>query len=85
MSKIEVFIWFNTILAIVGTFLNAKQVRFGFIIWMLTNGVFVAYNVSIHSYQQAFLFTVYFGLAVFGWLNWGKSAKKVEENPVEKV
>jgi nicotinamide riboside transporter PnuC len=86
MSKlINVFIWVNTILAIVGTFLNAKQVRFGFIIWMITNAVFVGYNICLHSFQQAALFSVYFVLAVFGWFSWGKNAKKVEENTSEKV
>jgi len=79
------FIWFNTLIAIVGTYLNAKQVRFGFVIWMITNAVFVVYNISLHSYPQSALFTVYFGLAVFGWLNWGKGTKKVEEKTEEKI
>ena len=79
MSNIEKFIWLNTIIAIIGTYLNAKQVRFGFIIWMLTNAGFVFYNVYIQSFAQATLFFVYFGLALFGWLNWGKSHTKVEE------
>ncbi|KKM16721.1 hypothetical protein LCGC14_1682980 [marine sediment metagenome] len=70
-------IWFNTAVAIIGTILNAKQLRFGFILWMLTNGVFVVYNLYINSYQQAALFSVYFGLAVYAWISWGKGAKKV--------
>ncbi|NGX33831.1 MAG: hypothetical protein K1060chlam1_00172 [Candidatus Anoxychlamydiales bacterium] len=76
MSKLNMFIWFNTVVAIMGTILNAKQLRFGFILWMMTNGVFVVYNVYIGSFQQAALFSVYFGLAVYGWISWGKSAKK---------
>lgn len=79
MNNIEKFIWLNTIVAIVGTYLNAKQVRFGFIIWMLTNAVFVGYNIYIQAYAQATLFFVYFGLALFGWINWGKSSAKTEE------
>ncbi len=79
MNNIEKFIWLNTIVAIIGTYLNAKQVRFGFIIWMLTNAVFVGYNIYIHAYAQATLFFVYFGLALFGWINWGKSSVKTEE------
>ena len=80
MSKVEILIWCNTIVAIIGTYLNAKQKRFGFIIWMLTNAVFVAYNVYIASYAQATLFFVYFGLALFGWINWGKEKSTKEEN-----
>lgn len=82
MNKIEIFLWCNTILAIIGTFLNAKQVRFGFVIWMITNTVFVINNIYIHCYQQAALFAVYFGLAVFGWISWGKQqTKKTESAP----
>ena len=80
MSKLNMFIWFNTAVAIIGTILNAKQLRFGFILWMITNGVFVVYNLYMNSYQQAALFTVYFGLSAFGWISWGKSAKKAVES-----
>ncbi|MFA6119552.1 MAG: nicotinamide mononucleotide transporter [Parachlamydiales bacterium] len=79
MNKMDIFIWANTILAIIGTYLNAKQVRLGFLVWMLTNGVFVVYNITLHSYQQAALFSVYVGLAIFGWVNWGKNTKKSVE------
>jgi nicotinamide riboside transporter PnuC len=85
MSKLQIFIWFNTILAITGTFLNAKRIRFGFIIWMITNAVFIGYNLYLGSYQQATLFTVYFGLALFGWINWGKQDKKSKEVEEQKI
>ena len=80
MPHLEKLIWFNTIFAIFGTYLNAKQIRSGFIIWMLTNAVFMAYNIYMSSYAQATLFGVYFGLALFGWINWGKQPK---EEPVK--
>ncbi len=83
-NKIQIFLWCNTVLAIIGTFLNAKRIRSGFVIWMITNAIFVVNNFYIHSYQQAALFTVYFGLAVYGWLNWGKEekSKKTKESSV---
>jgi len=77
MSKVEILIWCNTAFAILGTILNAKQIRFGFILWMLTNGAFVIYNIYIKSYPQAALFFVYFGLAIYGWRSWGKAKKEV--------
>ena len=76
MSHIEKLIWCNTIIAIIGTYLNAKQIRFGFVIWAVTNAAFVAYNFYTHSYAQVALFSVYFGLALFGWVNWGKANNK---------
>ena len=76
MEKTEYLIWLNTAVAILGTFLNAKQIRFGFVIWMITNLVFVVNNVYIKSYPQAALFGVYFVLALYGWVSWGKEKKK---------
>lgn len=81
MKGIEIFIWCNTFFAIIGTILNAKKVRFGFVIWMITNAVFVANNIYIESYQQAVLFSVYFGLSLFGWISWGK--EKLQKPKVE--
>ncbi|OGN59749.1 MAG: hypothetical protein A3F40_03980 [Chlamydiae bacterium RIFCSPHIGHO2_12_FULL_27_8] len=78
MNKIEYLLWLNTIFAIVGTVLNAKQVRFGFVIWMVTNLVFLVNNIYIKSYPQSGLFFVYFVLAVYGWVSWGKQKKKRE-------
>ena len=79
MSTIDMLIWLNTAVAIVGTYLNAKQVRFGFIIWMVTNAVFVINNIYIGSYQQAALFGVYLFLAVLGWFSWGKQKQENRE------
>ncbi|NGX28480.1 MAG: hypothetical protein K940chlam1_00661 [Candidatus Anoxychlamydiales bacterium] len=78
MSKLDIFIWFNTIVAIMGTILNAKQVRFGFIVWMITNAVFVVFNIYMKIYPMAALFSVYFGLALYGWISWGKKSSKAE-------
>jgi nicotinamide riboside transporter PnuC len=78
MNQVEKFIWLNTAVAIFGTYLNAKQKRFGFILWMITNAVFCGFNIYIKTYPQAFLFAVYFGLALFGYINWGKVKKESE-------
>ncbi len=80
MKGIDLLIWLNTAVAIAGTFLNAKRIRFGFVLWMITNLVFVVNNLYIKSYPQAALFSVYFGLALFGWINWGKETKKALES-----
>ena len=72
MNPLEKFIWCNTIVAIIGTYLNAKQKRSGFIIWMITDFIFMIYNIIIKSYAQATLFFVYVALGIFGWLHWGK-------------
>jgi len=85
MSRIELIIWCNTFLAIAGTYLNAKQNRIGFVIWAVTNAVFVIYNIFLGSYAQALLFSVYFGLAIFGWFSWGRQKNKQLEQKEEKA
>lgn len=79
MSSLSIFMWVNTCIAICGTYLNTIQKRFGFILWMITNVVFVGFNLYIKVYSQAALFGVYFGLALFGWINWGRQAEKKKE------
>ena len=76
MDKLGIMLWLNTAVAILGTFLNTKQIRFGFVLWTITNAVFVGANLYLKIYPQAALFSVYFGLAIYGWYSWGRAAKK---------
>lgn len=75
MNKVEILMWCNTAVAVFGTYLNTKQIRFGFVLWMLTNAVFIVNNIAIKSWPQAALFSIYLGLAVLGWVSWGKRKK----------
>jgi len=59
-----------TILSIIGVILNIYKRRECFVIWTLTNGLWAVYDYSIGAWEQGLLFTVYFGLAVWGWVRW---------------
>ncbi|MBI5346469.1 MAG: nicotinamide mononucleotide transporter [Chlamydiae bacterium] len=72
MSKLEIFIWLNTLISIIGTFLNAKKFRIGFLLWIATDIIFVFYNIYLKSYPQSALFLVYLSIAIYGWFHWGK-------------
>lgn len=65
-------IWILTIIAIIGTVFNAKGLKVGFIFWICSNAGFAVHNMLITEYAQAVLFTVYFGLAIYGYRNWAQ-------------
>lgn len=76
---IEAFTWPLAILTVVGVVLNVKKRRFCFVIWSVTNIFWVVYNYTIEAYAQAAVFAVYFGLAIWGIIQWGRDASKERE------
>lgn len=67
-----VMTWILTALSIAGVILNVKRDRRGFLLWMITNIAWVIVDFCHGLYAQAFLFVVYFFLALWGWLAWKK-------------
>lgn len=62
--------WLVTGASIVGTVLNIKKKRVCFIIWLITNSLWCAYDLWIGAYAQSALFAVYVGLAIWGIISW---------------
>jgi len=70
MNLADIYMWALTGVALIGTWLNVKQQRVGFLFWMASNVGFCISNTLIGVYPLAFLFFVYFILAVMGWFSW---------------
>lgn len=69
------FTWFLTGLSLTGVILNCLKNRRCFILWMVSNASwavvdFRAADTNPQLYAQAWLFVVYFILAVWGWFRW---------------
>jgi nicotinamide riboside transporter PnuC len=64
--------WFVSGLSIIGTVLNIKKKRSSFIIWLVSNCLWFAYDLYIGAYAQSALFLVYIGLAIWGIASWRK-------------
>lgn len=62
--------WIFTAIALTGTILNIRQRREGFALWVVSNSYWAWCNFDLSLYPQAFLFTVYLGLAIWGYLSW---------------
>ncbi len=73
---IEMFTWPLAFLTVIGVVLNVKKHRSCFFIWSLTNIFWVIYNYSTGSYAQSAVFAVYFCLAIWGIIRWGRDAGK---------
>lgn len=63
--------WFVTLASIIGTIANLKHKRWCFIVWGITNAIWVVYDYNLGAYPQVALMLVYLLLAIWGWMEWG--------------
>ena len=66
--------WAVTVASIVGTVANIYKKWWCFIIWGITNMLWVAYDLYIEAYAQAALMAVYFVTCVWGLIAWRKDS-----------
>lgn len=62
--------WAITIASLLGVVLNIYKRKECFIIWGITNFVWMIYDWSIGAREQSVLFGVYFVLAIWGLYKW---------------
>lgn len=60
--------------SIAGTILNIKKRRSGFILWLVTNLIWMVIDLRADLPAQALLFAVYAGCASWGWIAWGRKS-----------
>lgn len=65
-------LWVLTVLSIIGVILNIRKKRSGFVFWIITNAAWAVFNFAQGIPEQGTLFTVYLGLAIYGFIDWGK-------------
>lgn len=65
--------WVVTAASIYGTVLNIRKCRRCFAIWLVTNVLWAAYDLSVGAYAQGALQSVYAGLAVWGLMEWRRT------------
>lgn len=65
--------WAITIASIIGTIANIYKKSWCFIIWLFTNFTWMVVDLKAGLYAQAFLFAIYFMLAVWGLWQWSRA------------
>jgi len=64
--------WILTGLCIAGAVLNIRKRRSGFLLWAGCNLVWMFLDFQVGLTSQAALFGVYAGLALWGFMSWGR-------------
>lgn len=68
--------WILVALSLAGNFFVIKKNVAGQWLWGIANLGWIAFNIYIGAYSQAFLFAVYFGMCVWGIITWSKEARQ---------
>lgn len=66
----EIFAWVLAFIAITGVILNIRKKPAGFIFYTIANIGWVVVNLQHKIYAQAFLFSVFTCLSIYGWISW---------------
>lgn len=70
--------WILTTISLVGNFLNCKKMRSGFMLWLVCNTGWLAYDLYNGIYARANLDIVQSAFCIYGLIEWKK------ERTVEK-
>lgn len=68
----ETLSWVLVVLSLSGNIFVIKKNVLGQWLWAISNTGWIAFNLSIGAYAQAFLFAVYFAMCVWGIVAWSK-------------
>jgi nicotinamide riboside transporter PnuC len=60
------------VLAMVGTYVNTSQDRRCFLLWGVSNLVFICTSAYLQAWPQVGLFTFNLAMCFKGWVNWRK-------------
>lgn len=66
----DVFTWTVTLVCLTGTVLNVKRMRACFMLWIVGNIAWAAWDLSQGLFSRMLMDLVQLGLAVWGWVSW---------------
>lgn len=70
MTALNLFTLALTLLSLYGVLLNIQKKSSCFIVWTFTNFSWAVVDFAFDLFWQGILFTVYFGLAIYGLYKW---------------
>ena len=79
------FTWLIVAVAIVGAVANARQKRWGFALWIVSNGYLCVYDLFLGLCSQSALYLVFLLISLDGLIFWSKNPAKrvVEQNTAQ--
>ena len=72
MSSFTIFTWVLTLISIIGTLLNCRGKKIGFVIWGIANTCWIFIDLSRGIWAQAFLYIVFIGFNIYGYRMWSQ-------------
>lgn len=70
--------WLFVILSLAGNVFVIKKNVIGQWLWSISNVGWIAFDLSIQAYSQAFLFSVFLCISIWGIYSWTKSDREKE-------
>lgn len=66
----DLFTWTVTFACLTGTVLNVKKMRACFMLWIVGNVAWAAWDLSQGLFSRMLMDLVQLALAVWGWVSW---------------
>lgn len=76
----ETLSWCLVVTSLVGNVFVIKKNVVGQWLWAIANVGWVAYNIYLNAPAQAFLFSVYTGLCIWGIIAWSKESNQPDKS-----
>jgi len=70
MDIFTIITWLNTLFSIYGNFLVINKRKEGFIVWIISNILWVCIDFKMGLDAQAMLFIVYTFISIYGYTKW---------------
>ena len=84
MHYLEIAGWASTGLALVGVWLNNKQCRACFALWLVSNAITCSVHVAYDVWSLASRDIAFFVLAIHGWWLWSAKRPAARANGVRE-
>ena len=72
----ETISWLFVVLSLAGNYFVIKKNVLGQWLWAVANLGWIGFDIYLEAYSQAFLFVIYFGMCVWGILEWSKTPQE---------
>lgn len=64
--------WIAVIVCLTGSFLNARKIKFCFILWIIGNALWILYDFITGLYSRMFLDIVQLCISAYGMKKWNE-------------
>ena len=67
--------WVLSIITLIGTILNVKKKKEGFIFWIIANIGWIYYTLEYELYSQISIWVSFTAASIYGYITWRKDDK----------